>query len=73
MEITTTPFEKIVPYLPYIIPLVLLQLILIIVALVDLVRREKTRYLPKWVWAIVIVLGELIGPIVYLILGREEE
>ena len=73
MEIATTPMDKILPYLPYIIPLVLLQLILIIVALVDLARREKPRYLPKWIWAIVIVLGELIGPIVYLILGRGEE
>jgi hypothetical protein len=42
-----------------------------IVALVDLIRREKTRG-PKWLWAIVIILGELIGPIVYLIFGREE-
>jgi hypothetical protein len=67
-----TPLDKILQYLPYIIPIVLLQLILMIVALLDLIRREKTRFLPKWAWAIVIVLGELIGPIVYLIFGREE-
>lgn len=67
-----TPLEKLLQYLPYIIPIVLLQLILMIVALVDLLRREKTRFLPKWVWALVIVLGELIGPIIYLVLGREE-
>jgi hypothetical protein len=64
--------EKLLQYLPYIIPIVLLQLILMIVALVDLVRREKTRFIPKWAWAIVIVLGELVGPILYLIIGREE-
>jgi hypothetical protein len=67
-----TPLDKILQYLPYIIPIVLLQLILMVVALLDLIRREKTRFLPKWAWAIVIVLGELIGPIVYLIFGREE-
>ena len=71
MEIVTTPWEKLLQYLPFIIPLVLLQLSLMIVALVDLIRREKTRG-PKWVWAIVIILGELIGPIIYLIFGREE-
>jgi hypothetical protein len=65
-------FEQFTQYLPYIIPLVLIQLILVIVALVDLVRREKTRYLPKWLWAVIIILGELIGPIVYLIIGRED-
>jgi hypothetical protein len=72
MEIAMTPWDKLLQYLPYIIPIVLLQLILMIVALVDLIRREKTRLLPKWGWAIVIVLGELIGPILYLIFGREE-
>jgi hypothetical protein len=72
MEIAMTPWETLLKYLPYIIPLVLLQLILMIVALVDLIHREKTRYLPKWAWAIVIVLGELIGPAVYLIIGRKE-
>ncbi len=71
MEQVITPFERFLQLLPFIIPLVLLQLILMIVALVDLSRREKTRG-PKWLWVIVIVLGELIGPIVYFIVGREE-
>jgi hypothetical protein len=72
MDIVLTPFEQLQQYLPFIIPLVLIQLILVIVCLVDLVRREKTRYLPKWAWAIIIILGELLGPIIYLILGRED-
>ena len=71
MEPITASFEKLTEFLPYIIPLVLLQLTLMIVALVDLIRREKTRG-PKWIWALVIILGELIGPIIYLIFGREE-
>ena len=57
--------------LPLIIPLILLQLILMVVALIDLVRREKTRG-PKWLWAIIIILGELLGPIIYLVFAREE-
>ena len=69
---STDSMAKLVQYLPYIIPLVLLQLILLIVALVDLVRREKTRWLPKWAWAIIIIFGELVGPIIYFIFGREE-
>jgi len=50
---------------------ILLQLGLMVFALIDLARREKTRG-PKWLWVLVIVLGELIGPIVYLLVGREE-
>ena len=57
--------------LPFLIPIILLELALMAVALVDLVRRERTRG-PKWVWVIVIVFLNLIGPIAYLILGREE-
>ena len=64
-------FDEFLEFLPYIIPLVLLQLTLMIVALVDLIRREKTRG-PKWVWTLVIIFGELIGPIIYFIFGRED-
>ena len=42
-----------------------------VVALVDLVRRERVRG-PKWAWALVIVFFNLIGPVVYLLFGREE-
>jgi Na+/citrate or Na+/malate symporter len=72
MEPITASLEKISEFLPFIIPIVLLQLTLMIVALVDLIRREKTSLLPKWAWAIIIVLGELIGPIIYLIFGRKD-
>lgn len=58
-------------WLLLIIPIVALQLILMIAALVDLAKREHTRG-PKWMWVLIIVLGELIGPIVYFIVGREE-
>lgn len=59
-------------FLPYIIPLVLLQLGLMVYCLIDLSKREQTRG-PKWLWVILIVLGELVGPVVYLIVGRVED
>jgi len=55
-----------------IIPIVLLQLGLMVYCLVDLSRRENTRG-PKWMWVVLIVLGELIGPLLYLVLGRVED
>ena len=59
--------------LPLVIPLVLVQLGLAVFCLVDLARREKVKGLPKWAWAIIIILGELVGPVVYLFVGRSEE
>lgn len=54
-------------------PLIVLQLVLIGVALYDLSRPERrVRGGNKWIWAVVIVLGELIGPLVYFFFGRED-
>jgi uncharacterized membrane protein YhaH (DUF805 family) len=64
--------EIIKQYLPFLIPIIVIELALVITALVDLVRREKTRG-PKWMWALIIVLVNFIGPIIYFVAGRSEE
>lgn len=64
--------EEIQRYIPLLAPLVIIEIILLVVALVDLIRREQVKYFPKWLWAIIILLLNLIGPIAYLIVGREE-
>ena len=64
-------FAELQAWLPFIVPILVIQLLLIVAALADLVRREETRG-PKWLWLIVIVFLNLLGPILYFILGREE-
>ncbi|MFN2187262.1 MAG: PLD nuclease N-terminal domain-containing protein [Candidatus Promineifilaceae bacterium] len=54
------------------IPIIIIELVLIVAAIVDLIRREKTRG-PKWMWVIIILFLNLIGPIVYFIVGRDDE
>jgi hypothetical protein len=56
-----------------IIPLVLIQLGLMIFALIDLIKRDKVKGGNKVVWALVVVIISIVGPIVYLIFGREDE
>jgi NADH:ubiquinone oxidoreductase subunit 2 (subunit N) len=51
------------------LPLIILQVILLIVALIDLVKNDDTNG-PKWVWALVIVFVNIIGPILYFVFGR---
>lgn len=52
-------------------PLILLVLGLVVFSLVDLVRSESVRYLPKAAWALIIVLlGTGLGAIAYLMFGR---
>jgi uncharacterized membrane protein YozB (DUF420 family) len=58
--------------LPFLIPLFVLEVALMVIALVDLVKRERVRGNNKVVWALVIIFISIIGPIVYLLLGRVE-
>jgi len=64
--------ELIRPYLPFLIPIILLQLLLIVVALIDLARRPKVNG-PKWLWVVLILFINFIGPIAYFLVGRQEE
>ena len=59
--------------LPFIVPLAILQLALMGVGLYDLTRPERrVRGGSKLVWALVIVFLNVLGPIVYLVAGRDE-
>jgi hypothetical protein len=57
--------------LPFLIPIVLIELALMVAALVDLIRRDQTRG-PKWLWVIVILFFNFIGPIIYFVVARED-
>ena len=57
-----------------ILPIVILEIALIVFALRDLVRPERrVRGDSKLLWGIVIVLFQIIGPILYFVVGRETE
>ncbi|MCP4416882.1 MAG: PLDc_N domain-containing protein [Chloroflexi bacterium] len=63
--------EILTEYLPLLIPIIIINLALIIFALIDLSRREQTRG-PKWIWVLVILFVNMVGPIIYFLVGREE-
>ena len=48
------------------------QLAAQVYALVDLTRREQVYGGKKWVWALIIVFGNLLGAIGYIVAGRPE-
>jgi hypothetical protein len=56
-----------------VLPIVVIQLGLMVVALIDLEREERrVRGGNKVIWALIIVFLNVIGPILYLTVGREE-
>ncbi len=50
--------------------LVVIQFVLMIYALLDLYRRDTVAGDNKWLWLLIIVLANLIGPVIYLAVGR---
>lgn len=56
------------------IPVVILEIGLIVLALRDLLKPERrVRGDSKLMWGVIIVLINFIGPILYFVVGREEE
>jgi phospholipase D-like protein len=54
-------------------PIIVIQVGLMIAALVDLERDERhVKGGSKIVWALVIILVNVIGPILYFVAGRDE-
>jgi membrane protein DedA with SNARE-associated domain len=51
-------------------PLLVIQFILMIVAIIDIARSHATNG-PKWVWIIVSIIGGMLGPIIYFLVGRK--
>jgi hypothetical protein len=60
--------------LALIIPLFVIQVVLLIWGLYDLTRPgRQVRGDNKIIWAIVIIFINIIGPILYFLVGRREE
>ena len=59
------------PYLPLVIPIILIDLGLKIAAVLDIHKQPKLRG-PKWMWIVIAVGINMIGPILYFTLARED-
>ena len=56
------------------LPLIVIELGLLIFALRDLLKPERrVRGDSKLMWGLIILIVNLIGPILYFLVGREED
>ena len=65
--------ERLIDYLPFLIPIVLLELFLMMIALVHIFKHENYRFGTRWLWIIIVVFIQIVGPIIYLTIGRSED
>ena len=64
--------ETLRPMIPYLIPVLVLELGLMGFALRDLIPRPRVNG-PKWLWVLIVVLVQIVGPIAYFVAGRPDE
>jgi len=67
------PLNIILQILKFVWPIILIQWGLQIYAIIDIVRKKKTRNLSVVAWILIVLFGELIGSIVYLLVGRVKD
>jgi hypothetical protein len=65
-----TDIEILTKYLPLFISLAVVQYGLQIFALIDLTNHDNIRG-KKWAWILLIVLGEMLGPIIYFLFSKK--
>jgi uncharacterized membrane protein YqjE len=65
--------ELLLTYLPFLIPLTLIQLGLMVAALIHILKHDTYRTGNRVVWILVCLLVNVIGPILYFIIGRGDE
>ena len=54
-------------------PLLVLQFVMQVIALVNLYKREKVKFDNKWVWVVIIILFNILGPIIYFAFRGPED
>lgn len=59
--------------LPFLIPIVVIELVLMITALIHIFRHHHYRFGNRLLWVILVLCFQLIGPVVYFILGRSDD
>lgn len=55
------------------LPLVAVNYSLAIYCVVDMLRREPPKFLPKMVWILIVLFIQIFGSVAYLTFGRNHE
>lgn len=53
--------------------LALASIALTVYALADCIQAERVRGIPRWAWIVLIVLVPWVGPLTWLLIGKDRE
>ena len=66
------PISDITQYLPFLIPLALIEVGLMVAALIHIFTHKTYKVGNRVLWVIVSIVLSTIGPILYFIIGRDD-
>ncbi len=55
------------------LPLIILQVTLMVISIVLIIKQKTFKYGNQLMWLLIVLLINMIGPILYFILGRKEQ
>jgi hypothetical protein len=64
---------EVINLLKIIWPIIAIQFALQIYAIYDILKLKTTKNLTPTIWIIIVIVGEILGPVVYFIVGRSEK
>ena len=64
--------EKIIEFLPFIIPLAVVQFALMGYAVYHILTHDNYKCGNRILWLIVSILVNFLGPVLYFVLGKED-
>lgn len=66
--------NEIKEYLPFLIPLAAVEIGLFVYTIIHIFRHKRYKFGNRALWLIITIIGmNFIGPILYLIFGKEED
>ncbi|MDE5771693.1 MAG: PLD nuclease N-terminal domain-containing protein [Ruminococcus sp.] len=66
--------ENLKEFLPFLIPLVVVELGLLVYTIVHILKHNNYKRGNRILWLIITIVGmNFIGPILYFVLGKEED
>ena len=66
--------DQILDFLPFIVPLVLAQILLLAYTLHHILTHSRYKRGSRGLWLVIAIVGmEFVGPILYFLLGKEDD
>jgi hypothetical protein len=64
--------DKLIEFLPFLIPIVIIELALTVTALIHVLTHKNYRFGNRVLW-VILCFVQIIGPIIYFVFGRSED